>query len=349
MAKSLKTVRAATPGPVPTITVIIPTFNRGPWLARTLASVFDQSAPVANVILIDDGSTDDTAARVGALLQLHPAWQGRLVFIRHQDNQGKSVALNQALGRSLGTWVGFNDSDDCWKPGKLRSQLEALAAFPDCGACFTDSVYVTDGEETDTTLSRGKLRLAGPTGRLDNALAITGRLSHGIMMQSILVRADVLRQVGMFDPTMRVAQDVDFLFRLALATPLCYVNQPLVEIDRPQGRIHGLTSEFTMQSPTRLALHEKMFQKWLVLVREQAPQMIALIEDRLQAARSALASRLAMEGDRAAALEVLNRSLAQRFCWRAWFKREVIRLHLERLLTSGYQTSHFRLSLDDER
>jgi len=336
------------PVPGPAITVIIPTYNRGPWLAKTLGSVFGQSVPVHQVILIDDGSTDDSEHQVNMLCRKHPGWRDRLLYIR-QDNRGKSVALNQGLDLSRGTWIAFNDSDDCWKPEKLRRQLLALEAYPDCGACFTDSVYVTDDQATDTTFQRGKLHLAHPMGRLDRALETTGRLSHGIMMQSLLVRADVLREVGGFDPIMRVAQDVDFLFRLALATPLCFVNEPLVEVDRPRGRTLGLTTEFSMQSVTRLALHEKMFQKWLTLVRNQPPHIIALIEGRLRAARSALASRMALEGRRAAALDVLDRGLAQGFSWRVWFKREVIRLRLDRLMAPRFQLGHLRLGLHDER
>ncbi|MCC5885626.1 MAG: glycosyltransferase family 2 protein [Gammaproteobacteria bacterium] len=348
MAHSISTRPALAPVPNPTITVIIPTFNRAPWLAKTLGSVFGQSVHVHQVILVDDGSTDGTAGLVETLLSDNPAWRDRLLFIR-QDNQGKSVALNLGLSRSLGAWVGFNDSDDCWKPEKLQRQFEALAAHADCGACFSDSVYITDDRETDTTFQRGKLALARPMGRLEHALEITGRLSHGIMMQSLLVRSDVLKKVGEFDPIMRVAQDVDFLFRLALATPLCYVNAPLVEVDRPRGRTLGLTSEFNMQSVTRLTLHEKMFQKWLTLVREQSPQIVGLIEGRLRSARSALASSMAMEGRRAAALDVLNRGLEQRFSWRVWFKRELIRLRLDRLLTPGFQISPLRMDFPDER
>lgn len=337
----------AVPPPGATVTVIVPTFNRAHLLTRTLTSLFAQTIRVDQVILVDDGSTDDTANRVNALIDEHPEWAERFLFLR-QENQGKSVALNLALAESSGSWISFNDSDDRWKVDKLQRQFEALVAFPDCGACFTDSVYMTGESDAGTTLHRGKLCLPETMGRLDDALTITGRLSHGIMMQSILVRSDIMKRVGSFDPIMRVAQDVDFVFRLAMVTPLCYVNRPLVEIDRPPGRTLGLTSEFTMQSVTRLALHERMFRKWLSLAVE-TPQTISMIEGRLQAARSALANRMVLQGERSAAMEVLDRSLAQRFSWRVWFKREFIRLRLERVLAFVYSFNHLRSGFPHER
>src|SRR5687767_4767131 len=122
----------------PSISVLIPTYNRASFLPSTLAIVFGQTLPPDEVVLVDDGSTDDTADVVKSLIAQNPDWEPRLCFIQ-QTNTGKSGALNAGLQVARGQWIAFNDSDDRWKRDKLEKQFAALARFPNCRVSFTET------------------------------------------------------------------------------------------------------------------------------------------------------------------------------------------------------------------
>jgi glycosyltransferase involved in cell wall biosynthesis len=296
----------------PRVSVLIPTYNRADLLGATLESIFCQTLPVAQVIVADDGSTDGTGALIQRLLEEHSGWRGRLDYFQ-QANQGKSVALNQALERATGDWIAFDDSDDLWLPAKLEKQFETLQRFPECRACFGDTRIGNGPEAGKTTFGIAGRNLKDPAGCLEEAVRIMAGLSHGIFMQTVLVRADVMRKVGLFDPDLRAAQDSDFLFRLSLHTPLCYVNAPLVELDRLPERPQRLTLQHPMQGLTRLQFHEKMFSKWQALASGQPAETRKLLRKRAASARSALANQLLRMGRRREARQTLSRALKDRF------------------------------------
>lgn len=246
----------------PSISVLIPTFNRADVLEAMLTSVFGQTAPIGEVVLVDDGSLDGTASVVDALLEQRPDWRRRLRYLQ-QPNQGKSVALNNALERATGDWIAFNDSDDVWRAEKIEWQLRAFAQYPDCGACFTDARFVNNPAMNTTAFRRAGTRYLERIGRIPDPVRFVVHSSHGVFMQTLLVRKDVMARVGEFDPRLRVSQDTDFVFRLARETTLCYVNLPLVDIDRQADRSGALTSEFSRQSLKRIQALEIMLRKWL--------------------------------------------------------------------------------------
>jgi GT2 family glycosyltransferase len=115
------------------VSVIIPTYNRAYCLEQTLRSVFDQSHTPLEVIVVDDGSTDET----GDLCIQMARRDGRLRYMR-QANAGVSAARNTGIGAVTGDYVAFLDSDDLWKPWKIEVQLAAFAAVPELGMVWTD-------------------------------------------------------------------------------------------------------------------------------------------------------------------------------------------------------------------
>src|SRR4030095_4947845 len=142
------------------VSVVIPTYNRAALIGDTISSIFRQTVPPDEVIVVDDGSTDDTAAVMETLLFRHPDWRNCLRYLQ-QENRGKSVALNRGLEAvSPETeWLAFDDSDDTWQPNKLEVQLAALASYPDCGACFSDAFYVNDTGRATTAFTVAGRRL----------------------------------------------------------------------------------------------------------------------------------------------------------------------------------------------
>src|SRR3954452_15388536 len=110
----------------PTVSVVIITYNYGRFIAGALDSVLAQTRPADEIIVVDDGSTDDTAAEGGGY-----ADQG--VQYLYQPNAGMSAARNRGIRASRGDLIAFLDSDDRWLPDKLALQLENLATYPDAG------------------------------------------------------------------------------------------------------------------------------------------------------------------------------------------------------------------------
>ncbi|MCB0791851.1 MAG: glycosyltransferase family 2 protein, partial [Flavobacteriales bacterium] len=109
-------------GTVPNVSVVVPCHNAAPWIEATLTSVLAQDWPGLEVIVVDDGSVDDSADRVARRFP-----QVRLL---RQANAGVAAARNAGLKAASGDWVAFVDADDHWLPGKLRVQMALLAANP---------------------------------------------------------------------------------------------------------------------------------------------------------------------------------------------------------------------------
>ena len=104
----------------PCVSVIVPTFNRAEYLPRAIKSVFAQTFQDFEVVVVDDGSTDDTERYVGKLLESGH----RVEFFRHSGNLGAQAARNTGIRKSRGEWIAFLDSDDEWLPNRLQSGLD---------------------------------------------------------------------------------------------------------------------------------------------------------------------------------------------------------------------------------
>ncbi len=124
-----------------TISVIIPTHNRAGLLRRALASVQNQTRRPDEVIVIDDGSTDETAQVVCGEFP-------RYRYVR-QPRRGVAAARNKGAGEAMGRWLAFLDSDDEWRPAKLERQLAALASRPDYSICHTDEIWIRNGRRVN--------------------------------------------------------------------------------------------------------------------------------------------------------------------------------------------------------
>jgi glycosyltransferase involved in cell wall biosynthesis len=290
---------------MPSTTVVIPTYNRAAFLPATLRSVFAQTVPPDEVILADDGSTDDTRRVVDALLVENPAWVGRLRYI-WQENQGKCVVLNNVLPLARGDWIAFNDSDDRWQPEKLEWQFRALARYPECQACFTESNRL-EFLERHPEFNSSK---DGHLGKVPEPSWLYARDWPGAYIISFLVRADAVRRCGEFDIRFRVAEDTDFLFRLGLQTPFCYVDLPLVEIDQSPTRNIGLTSEHPARSWSAMRIAELRLQKWVSMLDDSRGELRRVIRHELASSRSALANRYLLAGDIEAAVAELDKCTA---------------------------------------
>lgn len=250
--------------PHPQVSVIIPTYNRGYILNKSIDSVLSQTYTDYELIVLDDGSTDDTPNLVQSIIESKRSGVSRIRYIR-QAQQGKSAALNHAVSLAQGEWIAFLDSDDLWSPDKLESQLRVLRQFEHCDACFTDAQYTNNPDLDITAFRRAGREHVGEVGLLDHALDFVSTEPHGIHEQTLIVRAHRLHEMDGFDSNIRVLEDHDFVFRLAHhVRTFCFVNRPLVQIDRTAVRSVGLIDLFRKQE-VRLRDQQYIYEKWLTI------------------------------------------------------------------------------------
>jgi glycosyltransferase involved in cell wall biosynthesis len=255
----------------PQLSVIIPTYNRAALLRKALESVLRQTFSNYEIIVVDDGSTDRTEDHVAQLVAERPAAEERVRYF-FQKNQGKSVALNYGLSEARGEWVAFLDSDDVWLPVKIEEQFCALRQFaPLSEACFTNARFINNPSMQTTSFELAGESYKGSTGVIADFIDLIERVWM-IFMQTILVHSRVIRKVGEFDPALWTGQDIDFVFRLSLETRFCYVNHPLVLIDRTPGRSVGLTEKRLQRVNEASVLRQRMFEKWMRLSKERGAE-----------------------------------------------------------------------------
>ncbi|HEY6445197.1 MAG TPA: glycosyltransferase family A protein [Acidobacteriaceae bacterium] len=215
---------------IPKVSVVIPTYNRAEKVGKGIDSVLAQSFPDFEVIVVDDGSSDDT----GSILR--EAYGDRIRYFC-QPNQGASIARNRGVEEARGEWVAFLDSDDLWERDKLEWQLRALDRFSwRSQACYTDVRFFNHSEtRTMFEAASSSYRHEGEMGINTEALRLLvrpGGAGMVICLSSFISRRDLLRKVGGFNPSILYSQDSEFMFRLAMQTGFCYVNRPLVGFDR---------------------------------------------------------------------------------------------------------------------
>jgi glycosyltransferase involved in cell wall biosynthesis len=202
------------------VSIVIPTRNRRPLLERALNSALHQESVEVEVIVVDEGSEDGTAAYVGAL------GNRRVSLVRHEVPRGVAAARNAGLNCARAAWVAFLDDDDLWAPDKLTAQLEGLAANPDSRWSCVGAIEVDD-----------ELRLLEPQLAPDRigAELVPLLLSSNAIPgggSGVLADTELVRAAGGFDEELRILADWDAWIRLGLRAPLTVIDRPLVAYQR---------------------------------------------------------------------------------------------------------------------
>ena len=196
----------------PLVSVIIPTFNRGYCLEESIRSVLEQSFIDFELVVVDDGSTDNTSE----LVRRFPA----VKLIRLEEkNRGVSFARNRGVVEAQGDWVGFLDSDDLWEQGKLATQVKWIERHPDLQAVYTDEIWIRNGVRVNPMNKHRKY--SGDIFRYCLPLCI-------VSPSSVLLRAKVLSEVGGFDESMPVCEDYDLWLRIAKRYPFHFIEEKLI-------------------------------------------------------------------------------------------------------------------------
>lgn len=246
----------------PLVSVVIPTYNRAQQTIAAIESVLAQTYPNIEIIVVDDGSRDGSSEVIQQFVSQRTNGCQQILFF-NQPNQGASVARNTGIAKVRGEYIAFLDSDDLWDPEKLEWQVQALEQFKnECGACFTDARLVNNSG-LDVSSFRAHGRHYERTIGIDHdAVRSLAESFSGFWVSSLLVRADVARQIGGFSPDISFVEDRDFHFRLSLVTSIAYVNKQLVRTDRNPSP-PGSTSRPWDKVEVQFRQQQSMLEKWL--------------------------------------------------------------------------------------
>ena len=211
------------------VSVVVTAYNCGARIAPTLESVFAQTLNPSEVIVVDDGSTDETFQWI----ETHYTTRLRLI---HQENAGVAKARNRGLQEVTGDFVAFLDHDDIWMPEKLELQLQKMLSSPRLGVvyCSWNRVSSSDGE----ILENGKTRLANPLIRWPEGRVFGALLKNNIIIYvSVpLIKTQKLRDIGGFDSLTVPSDDWDLWLRLAKKTEFGFVPEVLLNYMHSQGQ-----------------------------------------------------------------------------------------------------------------
>ncbi len=243
--------------PRPLISVIIPTFNRGHCLEESIRSVRDQNFPDFELIVVDDGSVDNTIEVVNQFPDIR--------FIRLDKNRGVSFARNCGLKQAQGDWIAFLDSDDLWKKGKLQAQVQWVNQHPDCYAVYTDEIWVRNGVRVNQMKKHQKY--SGEIFQYCLPLCI-------VSPSSVLLRTKMLNEVGGFDESMLVCEDYDLWLRIAKQYPFHFIDEKLIV--KRGGHADQLSSKFWGMDRWRVYALEKLLKENR-LNEEQRDGVVAML------------------------------------------------------------------------
>jgi glycosyltransferase involved in cell wall biosynthesis len=206
----------------PSLSVVIPTYNRARTIGKAIDSVLAQTFQDYEVIVVDDGSQDDTKTVLTRF--------GNRIHLISQENRGVSAARNTGIRAAHGKWIAFLDSDDEWRPTKLARQMDCLEKRA-MKVCFTRCV-AENGEilrDIDELLPATK---QSEIYCFENAMETICQLKCHPLIPSMVVEKELLEQAGLFDESIYASEDTRLIYNLAFLSGFIYVDCPLVVVYR---------------------------------------------------------------------------------------------------------------------
>jgi glycosyltransferase involved in cell wall biosynthesis len=196
----------------PKVSVIIPTYNRLSMVKEAVDSVLKQDFEDFELIVVDDGSTDETVKEI-------KRYGGRVRLLQHSENRGVSAARNKGILHAKGKYIAFLDSDDLWVKGKLKIQVAFLDENPHYPLCYTDEIWIRRGRRVNPKIKHTKY-----SGWIfEKCLPLCT-----ISPSSAVMRKTVFSKVGLFDEALPVCEDYDFWLRISARFPIFFINKKLI-------------------------------------------------------------------------------------------------------------------------
>lgn len=212
---------------MPTVSVIIPTYNHAYLIARSIQSVLNQTFQDFELIIVDDGSTDDTESLVNSYSSK------KIKYVRHQKNQGAAPARNTGIRLAKGDYIALLDDDDEWMPEILEKQMKVYYTAPmEVGVVYTRYIiYDSLGDYLSP------LKVAKKEGDLFKQILY----KNHVRFQSSLIKRECFSKVGLISESILYARDWEVFLRISQHWQFLYIDEPLaIMYEQPEGRLSKL-------------------------------------------------------------------------------------------------------------
>ncbi len=227
------------------ISVVLPTYNRAHLVGRAIQSVLNQTHQDFEIIIVDDGSSDNTEEIVNNYTDV------RIRYVRHQQNRGSGAARNTGIKLAKGEYIAFQDSDDEWLPQKLEMQIEAFKrASLEVGVIYTDMLRIKE----DRIIEYWHSPRVAYEGLINPK--VLDYQAVGIGIQSTLIKKECFIRIGFFDETLPRFIDLDLFIRLLKTYHFYHIKKPLVKYWATE----GISSNKKAEVIARKLLLEKYFE-----------------------------------------------------------------------------------------
>ena len=195
----------------PLVSVIIPTYNRGWAIKEAVDSVLAQDFTDFELIVVDDGSTDNTQDILNSYKED--------IIVLHQGNKGVSAARNRGIASASGQYIAFLDSDDLWLPQKLSTQVDFFNANPEALICQTEEKWIRNGIFVNPKKRHRKL--SGNIFEQSLYLCL-------VSPSAVMMKRSLFEKAGMFDETLSACEDYDMWLRVSCRYPVYLIDTPLI-------------------------------------------------------------------------------------------------------------------------
>lgn len=228
------------------VSIILPTYNRAYCIGRAVESVLDQTYPAWELLVVDDGSTDNTEEVVAA----YAASEKRVRYCRLVSNKGVSAARNEGIRQAHDDFIAFQDSDDVWYADKLEKQMRVFAENPGAGLVYC----AMQGKRQDGTMIRV------PDASIDRQL-LKGNLYQLLLQRNVIgmptavIRRECVQKCGGFDENLSCLEDWELFLRIAKMYEADYVDEALVDADFHDGGVSSHAGGYFQARCRMIAMH----------------------------------------------------------------------------------------------
>ncbi len=311
------------------VSVILPTFNRAAYLERAVSSIFAQTYQDWELVIWDDGSTDQTK-------ELVRSFRDSRIQYFYEQNQGVAYARNQAICRSHGELIAFLDSDDAWHPEKLSIQVRAMQAFPQVAILFSDFLNFDQVNDMQRTGFQQELNgiehltiseLEDDLNLIEDGMPESLALGNFIATDTVMIKREILDELGGFDVRLRNSEDFELWWRLGLAgVKFAFLDEVLLNRYKPAGTLSNASVDSGQNTLQALDLCCQ------ATVSAGRDELVSYLEKRYRNAWQNLISSYAREGDRSGMNHAFRQSLKYglrpgsiRLWLQGWFKATLLK------------------------
>lgn len=233
------------------VSVIIPTYNRAHMLEKSLKSVLAQTYPWFEVIIVDDGSTDDTAELIKSYKDK------RIRYYYREVNQGAAAARNYGLTKAENDFIAFEDSDDIWHVDKLKKQMEAMGSLASNVGIVYHKIAYDFGDGRFAVL---------PSEQIDNEkksgdIYVQMLYDNLIPCPSILARRSAIADAGGFDAGLKALEDYDFALKITKKYKAYFIDEVLLQAAFTNQGVSSNSVNYLIASCMILSRYKKDYLK----------------------------------------------------------------------------------------